>query len=319
MDALKGFGEIGMGSRLKRVSEYMMRETQLVYNKYNIDFDPYLFPTFKIIKNKNGVTNSEITASLQISQPATTQAINKLLKKELIFLKEDKIDKRKKVIVLSKKGRELIQNVTPIWDSIEQTIKNYTNITSNSLVEHLNILEEKFNTKAFSKAIIEHIQMNTIKKHNLEIEEFKKEYASSFYDLNIEWLKTFFYVEPYDEEVLSNPDRYIIDKGGHIFFAKLNNEIVGTVALMPMKEKNVYELTKMAVSPKHRGYKIGQQLMQKCIDFAKEQSFDKLVLYSSTKLENAIYIYRKYGFIEIPVEENSPYVRSDIKMELKTS
>ena len=162
--------------------------------------------------------------------------------------------------------------------------------------------------------------MNTIKKHNLEIEEFKKEYASSFYDLNIEWLKTFFYVEPYDEEVLSNPDKYIIDKGGHIFFAKLNNEIVGTVALMPMKEKNVYELTKMAVSPKHRGYKIGQQLMQKCIDFAKEQSFDKLVLYSSTKLENAIYIYRKYGFIEIPVEENSPpYVRSDIKMELKTS
>ncbi|WP_317208019.1 MULTISPECIES: bifunctional helix-turn-helix transcriptional regulator/GNAT family N-acetyltransferase [unclassified Tenacibaculum] len=318
MDALKGFGEIGMGSRLKRVSEYMMRETQLVYDRYNIDFDPYLFPTFKIIKNKKGVTNSEITNSLLISQPATTQVINKLLKKELIVLKEDKIDKRKKVIFLSEKGKNLVKNVTPIWNSIEQIIKDYTTISSNSLVEHLNILEEKFNKKAFSKAIIEHIQMNTIKKHNLQIEEFKKEYAVHFYDLNIEWLKTFFYVEPYDEEVLSNPDKYIIDKGGHIFFAKLDNEIVGTVALMPMKEENVYELTKMAVSPKHRGFKIGQKLMQQCINFAKENEFDKLVLYSNTKLENAIYIYRKYGFIEIPVEENSPYIRSDIKMELKT-
>nr|WP_299158129.1 GNAT family N-acetyltransferase [uncultured Tenacibaculum sp.] len=161
--------------------------------------------------------------------------------------------------------------------------------------------------------------MNTIKKHNLNIENFKNEYASHFYDLNIEWLKTFFYVEPYDEEVLSNPNKYIIDKGGHIFFAKLNNDIVGTVALMPMEEENVYELTKMAVSPKHRGHKIGQKLMQKCIDFAEENKFNKLVLYSNTKLENAIYIYRKYGFIETPVEKNSPYVRGNIKMELKTN
>ena len=38
--------------------------------------------------------------------------------------------------------------------------------------------------------------------------------------------------------------------------------------------------------------------------------------YELNILENAIYIYRKYGFIEIPVEENSPYQRSNIKMEL---
>ena len=49
MDELHEYGAIGLGFRLKRVSEYTMRETQLVYNYYNIDFDPYLFPTFKII------------------------------------------------------------------------------------------------------------------------------------------------------------------------------------------------------------------------------------------------------------------------------
>ena len=317
MDALKGLGEIGLGSRLKRTSEYMMRETQLVYDEFNIDFDPYLFPTFKIIKNKDGVTNTEITNSLKTSQPATTQAINKLLKKGLITLKEDKLDKRKKVVFVSNKGKQFIENVTPIWNSIEQTIKEYTNIKSESLTELINELEAKFNEKSFSKAIIEHINMNTT-QNALVITTFKEEYSTSFYDLNIEWLQTFFYVEPYDEEVLSNPHKYIIDKGGHIFFAKLDNEVVGTVALMPMNEPNVYELTKMAVSPKHRGYKIGQQLMQHCIDFAKDKQFDKLVLYSNTKLENAIYIYRKFGFLEISVEEGCPYERCNIKMELKT-
>lgn len=326
MDALKGFGEIGIGSRLKRVSEYMMRETQLVYDAFNIDFDPYLFPAFKIIKNKKGVTNTQITNSLQISQPATTQAINKLLKKELIFLEEDKLDKRKKVIFLSKKGKQLVKTVTPLWNSIEYIIKEYTYISSNSLVEHLNILEEKFNKKSFSQAIIIHTKMTLKKTTSLEIISFKPVYATDFYNLNIEWISSFFEVEAYDKEVLKNPDTYIINKGGHIFFAKLDDKIIGTVALMPIKnkkessEKNkptVFELTKMAVSPQYRGFKTGQKLMQKCIDFAKSQQFSKLVLYSNRKLENAIYIYKKYGFLEIPVEKNCPYERSNIKMSLK--
>lgn len=151
----------------------------------------------------------------------------------------------------------------------------------------------------------------------VEIIPFKKAYSKDFYHLNIEWLKAFFYVEPYDEEVLSSPDKYIIDKSGHIFFAKLNDDIVGTVALMPMTIENKYELTKMAVSPEHRGLKIGQKLMQHCIDFSKENSIESLIIYSSRILENAIYIYRKYGFIEIPVEPDCHYERCDIKMELK--
>lgn len=151
----------------------------------------------------------------------------------------------------------------------------------------------------------------------IEIFSFKPEYSKNFYDLNIEWLKAYFYVEPYDEEVLSKPEKYIIKKGGHIFFARFNTEILGTVALMPMKSKAHYELTKMAVSPEFRGQRIGQKLMQYCIDFSKENSFESLVIYSSRKLENAIYIYKKYGFIEVPVEPECHYERCDIKLQLK--
>lgn len=151
----------------------------------------------------------------------------------------------------------------------------------------------------------------------VEIIPFEKRYATYFYDLNIEWLQTYFYVEPFDEEVLSKPDIYIINEGGHIFFARLGDIILGTVALMPTQNPLIFELTKMAVLPNQRGKHIGQQLLQYCIDFAKAQSWDGLMLYSATILENAIYLYRKYGFVELPLESNSPYKRSDIKMELK--
>lgn len=52
---------------------------------------------------------------------------------------------------------------------------------------------------------------------SVEIISFNVDYSKDFYNLNIEWLKSFFYVEPFDEEVLSNPKIYIINKGGHIF------------------------------------------------------------------------------------------------------
>ena len=104
----------------------------------------------------------------------------------------------------------------------------------------------------------------------IEIFPFKKEYSKNFYDLNKEWLKTLFYAEPYDEEVLSNPEKYIIKKDGYIFFAKLNDDIVGTVALMTMNIETTFKLTKMSVSSEHQGQKIGQKLMQYCLDFSKE-------------------------------------------------
>ena len=134
----------------------------------------------------------------------------------------------------------------------------------------------------------------------------------------MDWLETYFYVEDFDKEVLSNPKQYIIDPGGHIFFLLEGDVVLGTVALMKA-DAGVFELTKMAVLKTMRGRKIGQKLMQHCIDFAVNNGFKKIFLYSNTKLENAIYIYRKYGFIEIPVEKDSPYERSNIKMELPIS
>ena len=152
----------------------------------------------------------------------------------------------------------------------------------------------------------------------MEIVPYESKYAAAFKELNIEWLKHFFVVEPHDEEVLGDPQKYIIEPGGNIFFVKNANKIVATVALMKM-EDGVFELTKMAVSPEARGQNIGQKLMKYTLDYARRQGWEKLIIYSNRRLENAIYIYKKFGFVEIPLEKDLPYDRADIKMELPLS
>ncbi|MDR5589826.1 GNAT family N-acetyltransferase [Christiangramia sp. SM2212] len=153
---------------------------------------------------------------------------------------------------------------------------------------------------------------------SMQIVSWKPEYSEEFRKMNIYWLEEFFWVEPHDEDVLGDPNKYIIDPGGTIFFALEENNVIGCVALMKIKE-DIFELTKMAVKPEYRGKKIGHQLMQHSIEFATDQNWDSLIIYSNRKLENAIHLYRKYGFKEIPIAKDNPYSRGDIKMQLKLS
>ena len=148
----------------------------------------------------------------------------------------------------------------------------------------------------------------------INIINFQDNFEKDFYDLNIEWLEYFFQVEEYDYEVLSNSKKYIINKGGKIFFAESAGNIMGTVALMPTKNKLVFELTKMAVKPEYRNKGIGKKLLKKCIDYSKSNGYSSIILYSNKKLNNAIHLYRNFGFKEIKMEKKSPYLRANIKM-----
>ena len=150
----------------------------------------------------------------------------------------------------------------------------------------------------------------------LTFDTYKPEYAEAFKRLNLAWLEEFFYVERHDDEVLSKPKEYIIDPGGHVLVAKRNDNVVAVVALMKVGD-SVFELTKMAVDTKYRGQQMGQQLMAYCMAFVKEKKIDHLILYSNRILVNALHIYRKFGFREVPLEKDNPYDRADIKMKLR--
>lgn len=149
----------------------------------------------------------------------------------------------------------------------------------------------------------------------LSFRKYIPEDATLFKALNIEWLDKFFVVEPFDELVLSNPQSEILEKGGYILMAELEKEVVGTFTFLK-KEENIYEFSKMAIAPAHRGKGYGNTMMQFAIRFAERRNWPKLILYSSRRLENSIHIYKKYGFLEVEVEKDVHYSRCDIKMEL---
>jgi ribosomal protein S18 acetylase RimI-like enzyme len=148
----------------------------------------------------------------------------------------------------------------------------------------------------------------------IEIVSYRPEYQPYFERFNKAWIEKYFSLEEIDKYVLENPEKAIINVGGSILMAIFNDEVAGTVALKKV-DNEVYEFTKMAVDEPFRRKGIAEALSRASFEKARELGATKVILYSNTRQEAAIIMYRKLGFEEVPVEPGV-YKRANIKMEI---
>ena len=79
------------------------------------------------------------------------------------------------------------------------------------ILERIAAYEAKLEEKPLSE--------RTGEKAGLSIVRYNDELAGAFYDLNAEWIRSMFAMEKADEDVLSEPRKHIIAKGGDILVA----------------------------------------------------------------------------------------------------
>ena len=128
-----------------------------------------------------------------------------------------------------------------------------------------------------------------------KIAPYQNEYKQAFKEINEEWLNDMFVVEPYDLDVLSDPQKYILDRKGMIYFALRGEKPVGTCALMEL-EPGVFELTKMAVLKTERGGGLGKKLLNYMIEVVFKPSENKYFLLTNSDCKAAIHLYEDFGF-----------------------
>ncbi len=161
-------------------------------------------------------------------------------------------------------------------------------------------------------------------RNAIRITGFEPRWRADFARLNLEWLRRWFVVEPFDEEVLGDPERHILADGGRVLFALLEDDAgadagaatraVGTVALRNAGD-GVYELTKMAVEPELRGAGIGRALLEAAIAEYRGLGGRELYLESSSVLAPALRMYESAGFVHHPAPRpGSHYARADVHM-----
>lgn len=91
----------------------------------------------------------------------------------------------------------------------------------------------------------------------------------------------------------------VYDKDKSVYFViEYEGKIIGGSGIAPLENgpKEICELQKMYFLPEARGKGLGEQMIIKCLDFAKETGFKSCYLETLEMMKAAQKLYQKVGF-----------------------
>ena len=310
---LKDLRESAVSHRLKRLSENLINDTKKIYKDLNIEYEQRWFAISHILNERKSASINELSKATGYTHPAIIQIVEQMLKNKLLETSQNLIDKRKRKLVLSKKGENIFNYIHPVVDDIEESIKEINKEAGYDILHVIESYENSLEEKTLYKRTLEKIKKRQFDA--IEIIKYSPSYKDYFKELNFEWLQKYFEIEKEDVKILSNPENEIIRKGGEIFFARYEGEIVGTCAVIKLDKEN-FELAKLSVTEKAQGKQIGKKLVLAVIGFAYAKGANAVVLETAKLLRNAINLYESLGFKYIPDVHQSDYKRSTFWMKL---
>ncbi|WP_144391366.1 bifunctional helix-turn-helix transcriptional regulator/GNAT family N-acetyltransferase [Pleionea sediminis] len=313
MTQIKDYGILTLGSYLRKISDLLYREVDEIYSNQKLEMPARSVPCLILIKDSGQLPITVLAEKLGQSHSAISQMTKKLMEHDLVFDSIDPADERRRLVNLTPKGYEYLDKLEPIFHQIRRQLNVMLNEQGQDLIQLLSSFEdEQVNQPLHSRVIAE---LSKVKSNNIKIVDFNESYRDIFKALNVEWLEKYFYVEEVDEKVLSHPEEYIINPGGHIFIALVNEKPVGTVALICDSDDRL-ELSKMAVTEGYQGLGIGRKLLSQAIELFNKSDYSILFLESNSKLKAAIGMYESVGFIHRRKPGNEThYQRADVYME----
>jgi GNAT superfamily N-acetyltransferase len=149
------------------------------------------------------------------------------------------------------------------------------------------------------------------------IREFEPGDELAFRQLNEEWITRYFRIEARDAEIMNHPQSNILQPGGRVFFAVLDDACVGCCALIPTGPGE-FEVAKMAVTAACQGMGIGRRILNAVVEAARASGTRRLHLGTNHALTPAIRLYESVGFHHVAAGHDGPsaYLRADVFMEM---
>lgn len=310
-DLLAESAELGLASRLKRLSERLYSEVQAVYEARRIEMNPRVFPLFFVLRQREQVGIVELADALGVTHAAVSMLVKKAKSDGYVSVLVPEHDERCRLVRLTKQGAVLVRKLEPIWVELQASLKNILATEAPDFLKSIATIEA-----CLDRAPLVERLKGSESQSGVEILQWSPDYAMAFRDLNLEWIQSYFKVEAVDEKVLSNPEREIIDRGGMIFFARTRGIVAGTTSVIPVGE-GVWELAKMAVTPLIRGKGVGRQLLLSAVAWVREQGGSVVYLETSSKLGPALKLYRSLGFKNCAPRHKTEFARVDVFMELE--
>ena len=125
--------------------------------------------------------------------------------------------------------------------------------------------------------------------------------------------------QDFDSELRNLPGDYAPPRGT-LLLATLDGVVAGCCALRPLDSAdypNAAEMKRLYVRQSFRGFGLGRQLAERCLDAARQAGYACVLLDTLSDMEAARALYDDLGFEEIPPYYHNPIAGSHyLKVDL---
>ncbi|WP_225585479.1 bifunctional helix-turn-helix transcriptional regulator/GNAT family N-acetyltransferase [Flavobacterium sp. MDT1-60] len=277
-----------LGNLLQRLTENLRKEAQLFYRSQNIDFEPKWFPVIYVLSQRKAISVVELSQEIGYSHPTTISLLKELEKKELIGSTKDAKDERKRLITLTEKANELIQQLQPLWAVMTQALVELTD-TENNLYKAINEVNQNLKTKNLFDRMttIKEMSLNTPEKaivNDIKVEKIE--------DPKLESIAFAIRRQVFVEEQNVSQERESMDDAEAIHYLATVNGLPAGTARYRIMEKGA-KIERIAVLSTYRGKKVGEAILKKIVEDLRDEK--KIYLYAQV---NASPFYIKNGFTQ---------------------
>jgi DNA-binding MarR family transcriptional regulator len=298
MDLISDLGALALGSRLKRLSDRMMKSVSEIYRNSGVDFESKWFPLFYLLSKEGEKGIMEIAEILKISHPGVIQLAKEMEKAGWIVSEKSGKDARKRHLKLTEKAWKTLPQLEEMWVSFRENNAKIIRASQQNILLALEELEHFLDNHDFKKQYYE--TFNEMKENQIKIRLFEEKYQQQVEDmvLSIQNGEFNLGLTAQRQPDLHDLKAFYNDKGNWLWVAlNSKDEVVGTIGLERLNDKQSV-LRKMFITKEYRGKALGlaQKLLEILLQEAKHQEFKEILLDTPLVTHAAHRFYERNGF-----------------------
>lgn len=242
----------------------------------------------------HGVMNmGQLSTVLNLDKSTASRLVMHLCEKEICQIQCDEHDRRNKLISLTKKGLQLVNEIhheanLQVKQALDMMSKEEQTIVLQGITAY---------AKALKRSRLQgEYEVRKLKKSDMPqlVNLIKTVWTEFGFDLNHPKTEIF-------EDELHNTYETYTSKKSQYYVLVDGKKIIGGIGFTPLigANGNICELKGMYISSQVRGQGLGSVLLKKALHAASEEGFKKCYLETMNFMHGANTLYKKFGFMKL--------------------
>jgi len=298
MDLISDLGALALGSRLKRLSDRMMKSVSEIYKSSGVNFESKWFPIFYLLSKEGEKGIMEIAEILNITHPGVIQIAKEMEKAGWIESVKSGADARKRHLKLTEKAHQNLPQLEEMWVSFKENNEKVIRASQHNILLAMQEIEDFLDKNNFKRQYYETFE--ELKQSKINIQLFDEKYQAQVEEmvLGIQNGEFNLGLTAQRQPDLHNLKAFYNDRGNQLWVAtNSKDEVVGSIGLEKLNNEQAV-LRKMFIKQEYRGKTLGlaQRLFEILIIKARHQNFKEILLDTPLVTHAAHRFYERNGF-----------------------